>query len=580
MIKILVFATLVIVALITLLIYLLTPPEDRDLVGSFWDALASAVNAWMPYSDDGSLAYILLTALAAGTGLLFTSILIGIIATAVEEKVNGLKNGNSVVLERNHIVVLGFAAGEYTLLRQLISAAQGENQCIVVAGDYPKSEIEQYIMDNVTVPKNIRLICRNVPAGDMAAMAVCSIPQCKTVVVNYPDDADIVKATLAAYRILNTHNVNNVRIISSVSDDGFLLPHNIAVGMQIVCISTHDVLARVIAHSCTETGIAGAYADLFDMEGGRIRLLKLMQTIGKTFEEIVYTMDGAVPLGIESQGNILLNPPPQTVVGAGDRLICWAEMDKPVLLSEPVAGSVSPVVEKECSSGPDHTILFGSNPAMETLLRELPERPNRVTAVGFPPEGREALLRFAAQRSDVSVSFFDDLLSDDVALQRLLSDAQHVAILSDVNDPDSDMHGIMHYIRINDFKKRAQLSFSVTLELRSEQHLQLLEPSDPTDFIVAPHIVAMFLAQLADCPTIAPVFKELLSNTGSEIHLKPASLLGGTGVCTCAEARARLLSQRMILLGYKTPAQSVLNPALSDALHPESITNLIVISET
>ena len=100
---------------------------------------------------------------------------------------------------------------------------------------------------------------------------------------------------------------------------------------------------------------------------------------------------------------------------------------------------------------------------------------------------------------------------------------------------------------------------------------------DGADFIVAPHIVSMFLAQLSDCPDVAPVFKELLSNTGSEIHLKPAAFTGES--VTFAELRAMCANRRMILLGCVTGGGAVLNPALSETLRTDTVKSLIVISE-
>ena len=70
----------------------------------------------MPLFDDGSLGYLCLMTVSALLGLLFTSVLIGTITNAIEVKLEALRNGNSLVIEKNHIVVLGFYPGEYTLL--------------------------------------------------------------------------------------------------------------------------------------------------------------------------------------------------------------------------------------------------------------------------------------------------------------------------------------------------------------------------------------------------------------------------------------------------------------------------------
>ena len=99
----------------------------------------------MPSFEDGSPGYLILMSITAIAGLLFTSVLIGIITSAIEEKIDNLKRGNSFVLEKDHIVVLGFYPGEYTLINQLILAAGDEPACIVIAEDMEREEMEQNI---------------------------------------------------------------------------------------------------------------------------------------------------------------------------------------------------------------------------------------------------------------------------------------------------------------------------------------------------------------------------------------------------------------------------------------------------
>lgn len=155
MIKMLAIATLAVVVILTAAVFITTDPEERSLAGSFWDILATAINAWMPYSDEGNAGYIIFTAVAAVAGLLFTSVLIGIIGSAIEDKLTELRNGKSVVLESGHKVILGFTPGAYTLINQLIAAAEDNFCCILVASHQDKSEIEDDIRDNVDIPKNV-----------------------------------------------------------------------------------------------------------------------------------------------------------------------------------------------------------------------------------------------------------------------------------------------------------------------------------------------------------------------------------------------------------------------------------------
>lgn len=578
MVKMLVLCTLAIVILLTVGIHLLTAPEERDFGASFWDAMASTVNAWMPYSEDGNAGYIILTALAAVTGLLFTSILIGIIASAVEEKVTGLKDGNSLVLESGHIAVLGFTPGEYTLLRQLAETAEGKKICIVVAGNLPRSETEAYIRDNVSLPKNVRIICRTAEPGDLTALSVCSLPDCKAVVINQPDDVSTLQSMLAAHKILSESGAAGVRIISNVSSPLMLLPKPIAKEMNLINVSVSDVIARVIAHSCAETGLSRAYADLFDITGCRLQTLAFPSLTGKSFGETFRTMNGAVPIGLITDGAVLLNPPADRLLKEKDGVICWTETDKEINFAEDRFCNV-PAFDDAAPPEKETTLVIGYNGAFATLLRELPEQPNRVIAAHVPEEHRETLKALADKRSDVSLTFFEGNTEDETELRALLAGAQHAVLLADESeDADTaDMFTILRYIKIADIKRDNALNLSVTVELRSEKNLQLTDADTEADLIVAPHIVSMFLAQLADRPQLAVVFKELLSNEGSEIHLQPADI---KQEAVWGELRAALLQKHILPLGYIAGGHTVMNPALEETVAPEAVEQFIVISET
>ena len=113
-IRILIIVSILFAVLIAGLIILFHFNEDGEVASIFWDTISTIINAWMPSFEDGSIGYIIMMSIVAIAGVLFTSVLIGIITSAIEEKIDNLKKGNSMVLEKDHIVVLGFYPGEYT----------------------------------------------------------------------------------------------------------------------------------------------------------------------------------------------------------------------------------------------------------------------------------------------------------------------------------------------------------------------------------------------------------------------------------------------------------------------------------
>ena len=157
LIRFLIAVSIILALIIAGVIVVLGFYEDEP-AAVFWDSIASLVNAWVPFSGDGSPGYIILMAISAIAGVLFTSVLIGIITSAIEEKIIDMKKGNSAVLEEGHTVILGFREGEYTLLEQLILAAGGRRECVVVAEDMDRSEMEDAIRSNLDIPKSFRII--------------------------------------------------------------------------------------------------------------------------------------------------------------------------------------------------------------------------------------------------------------------------------------------------------------------------------------------------------------------------------------------------------------------------------------
>lgn len=181
-IRLLIIFSVLLAMIMAGLIILFRFNEKGEVTSVYWDSMATLINAWMPSYGEGSLGYLIMMSIVAIGGLMFTSVLIGIITSAIEEKIELLKKGNSFVVEKDHIIVLGFSSGEYTLLNQLILSAGGKPTCIVVGDDAERDELEHNILDNIELPKNVRIICRTVNITDPVSIEKCSVETCRTIV--------------------------------------------------------------------------------------------------------------------------------------------------------------------------------------------------------------------------------------------------------------------------------------------------------------------------------------------------------------------------------------------------------------
>lgn len=561
-------------------------PEERGLLTALWDSLAAIVNADVPSSEEGDVSYVVLMAISAAIGLLFTSVLIGIINNAIEEKLAMLRKGNSMVLEKDHTVVLGFMRGEYALISQLVLAAEGKDACIVIAEAMDREEMEEAILENVAVPENVRIICRRVDICDPNALAICSLETCRNIVVAPGENGRTLKTVLAVTSLLGEEEKEKIHIVAAVSKDEYMLPVNMAGKNGVLMLQTYDVAARVIAHACTQPGLSEAFTDIFNFEGSELYLCQLPGSEGKSFAQLMNCVDGGIPLGICRNGVIMLHPSVEEVVEQGDTVLMFAETEESAHLTqreEIRLFTVNDAVEEE----PEGSVLIvGFGEALDTVLQELPENIYKIRIASFPGQEGSALLECVEQYPERKISVVQKDLAQESVLEELAQKTDHVILLSnyEIEEEAADIQIIRLLLRLRDIKTRLGLDFTITAEMRREGNRNLVVEDDLTDFIVASNMSSMILAQLVENPLLYGVFYELLSNVGNEIYLKTAASLGCDRVeRTIAEMRMKALSRGYLLLGYIGEGSKScavhLNPPLEERviLSPEE--RLIVIGE-
>ena len=90
LIRVLIVISILLALVIAALIIAFRFNEKGEVASVYWDSIATLINAWMPSFGDGSMGYLILMSITAIGGLLFTSVLIGIITSTIEEKIDSL----------------------------------------------------------------------------------------------------------------------------------------------------------------------------------------------------------------------------------------------------------------------------------------------------------------------------------------------------------------------------------------------------------------------------------------------------------------------------------------------------------
>ena len=586
LIRVLIIVSLLFAVIIAVLIILFGFNEEGETASVVWDSIATVINAWMPSFEDGSPGYIILISIAAIAGVLFTSVLIGIITSAIEEKIDSLKRGNSLVLEKGHIVVLGFYPGEFTLLNQLILAASGKPACVVIAENMEREEMEQNIRENLDVPKNFRIVCRTADITDPASLEKCSVETCETIIINPTDDLRTIKAVLAVSALLDEKGVPEISVNAIISKNEYRFPPSLVETNNISTFQTNSILAKMIAHSCTQTGLSEAFKEIFNFEGSEFYLINIPGINGITFEELMCSLSGAVPAGILRENKVTINPPASFQLQENDKVLVFSEESGSAefIKTDLTEMRIDAAIQMKDEEDSTNTVIIGHNETLPIILNELPENISQVYLAGqnMTTEEQEELQSIASERNLV-LHYFPGNPHSEKMICKLAQMAEHIVILSnhDMDPEEADMEVMFLLLNLRDIRKRFDLKFNITVEMQKEHNQKLVGHGDHTDFLVSSSMSSLILAQLAESPELINVFKEILSNEGNELYLKNAGKIHLTGDYTIRELRRIFLPHRYILIGYlDAEKNSRFNLPLDETMTLTEEDSLIVLGES
>ena len=584
LIRLLAVASAAAIALLTILLVALGYSEAEYGTDVFWDSFATIINAWMPYySDgDGSIVYLVVMAVAAIIGLLITSVLIGIISNAIEEHIDGLKDGKSRVLESDHLVILGFIPGEFTLIKQIVLAAGYEKRTVVIASNVSSEEMREAVYDNVDVPKNVKLIFRTIDIYDPASLEKLSLTTSRHILINPMDDMNTIKALLAVSLLINSTDNEKVRVSALVSKNEHRFPETVAAKHNVTTIQMRNAIARMVAHSCSQTGLSDAFREVFSFDGNEFYYIEKEEAYGMSFAELSYKLDKAVPVGVIHESKIMLNPDKDYKIAKGDRIIVFSEEIESASITD-LQYHEMPMGKYRSSDTDKKIAIIGYNASFKLVYRELAENISEVLVAGIPDEKKDSVIKASAVAEKRKLTICEDDIDEAEIMTELAKNVDHVVLLSDytLGDEEADIQSIFRIMRLRDIRTKNDLKFNITAEMRKKSNLNLIREEEHMDYVVASNMSSLFLAQLCENYELDWLYKEILASWGNELYLKKAKDFGLEGTYTTVQLRNLALSNKCILLGYLRAEnyESFFNPGLSEEIQLNAEDSLIVLSE-
>ncbi|MCZ9348038.1 NAD-binding lipoprotein, partial [Streptomyces sp. TRM76130] len=315
----------------------------------------------------GPVPRVLVSVLLALVTLLYVSALVGLITTALTERLTALRRGRSTVLEQGHAVILGWSEQVFTVVGELVAAnANQRRAAVAVLADRDKTLMEEALGIRVGPAGRTRLICRSGPTTDPAVLPLTSPATAGVVLVlphDGPDaDAEVVR-TLLALRAALAGAEHGPPVVAAVRDERYRLAARLAAGPGGVVLESDTVTARLIVQAARRPGLSLVHRELLDFAGDEFYLVAEPALTGRPFGEALLSYRTSSLVGLVRGGAPLLNPPPETPVAADDLLVVISRDDDTVRLED----CAEAVEEGAMASGPptparaERVLLLGWN---------------------------------------------------------------------------------------------------------------------------------------------------------------------------------------------------------------------------
>src|SRR5688572_1023486 len=308
------------------------PGSRLGLVEGGWMAFMHSLDAGNLANDAGWGLRGAMLVVTIG-GIFIVSMLIGTITSGLESRLTELRKGRSRVIEANHTLILGWSSKVFSIIGELVIANENQkNPRIVILADRDKVEMEDDIRAKFPDTRNTRVICRRGDPLDLDDLAVVDPHGARSIVVLAPEgndkpDIHVIKSVLA---ITNNPDRREGRyhVVAEIRDDRNLEAAKLVGGDEAVFVQGEDLIARVTAQTCRQSGLSVVYTELLDFDGAEIYFTDAGNLAGQNYRAALSAYEDSAVMGLmRANGEVLVNPPMTTLINAGDQVIAISEDD-------------------------------------------------------------------------------------------------------------------------------------------------------------------------------------------------------------------------------------------------------------
>ena len=487
------------------------------------------------------------------SGLLMFSALVAFTTSAVNQKINQLKKGRSVVIESGHTLILGWNPRRIVeVIHELIIANSSERDAsVVILADVDKSEMDDVLQQAKFFKSSTRIITRRGKPFIARDLDLVSINTCKSVIAIAScssnaannelavSDSEVIKAVLAACTFRDSRAqfslvaeiwlARNRQVLDGIATDG------------INYLDSSDILAKLLVQTSRSLGLSAVYSELLSFRG-----CEIYPTVGdwdgECFSEMVCHFQDGVPIGVvDDFGMVTLNPAPSYRMLKTDQLLVVANDDSSILYHGtatklPLA---EPLLADMVTQSPEAELLIGWSAKSEIIVLQYDSyvMPGSSIDILVDEQSGEMMERVSDLNKKLENVNVKILLGDRLDRESLIEinplKYNNIIILnqncSGPNESEPDAQTIITLLLLRQiFEDSTEAKLvqtpKVVTEVAETENQMLVTSVGVNDFIISDQLVSMILAQISENPVIKLVYDQLFEEAGAELYIKPIKI--------------------------------------------------------
>jgi ion channel POLLUX/CASTOR len=532
--------SVIIVCLSAVFIYLTNiEPEGVAPLSFFEAAWQSLMRTLAPgnLSKDNGWAFRFLMLVVTLGGIFVVSTLIGILNNGIRKQLENLRKGHSMVIEKNHTLILGWSSKIFPIIRELITANEHRrNPRIVILSEKEKEKMEDEIKNKIPDMKNMKVICRSGNVLDPESLHIVSPHDAKSIIILSPEtdspDIHVIKTVLA---ITNDRErkPEPYHIVAEIKDRKNMEVAGLIGKDDVTFILSRDVISKIIVQTSRQSGLSIVYQELLDFKGSEMYFHHENSLAGKTFKEAQYSYEDSIVIGIsKNNGNIKINPFPDTVIEKEDDLIVIAEDDESIHLANKRKSEISEqliVYFDKKSQETERVLILGWNKDGINVIKEMDNyvlQGSEISVIANHPKLENNINLVREKIRNISLEYKTGDITNREILDSIDFDKfMHIIVLcySDIMEKqEADANTLVTLLHLRDICAKRNLKLSVVSEVLNMKNKKLAEVTKADDFIVSDHLISLLFSQISENKKVMKVFDDIFNPEGSEIYLKPA----------------------------------------------------------